>query len=261
MQALLTLYNASVKVNKIRRHVHEGEGKAVPGIGILCDQDRDRAEMMRVVEMLAAREGFGCSIYDMGQEASGDWSDLACAILALKDREAAFRCAEKLWNSEPSLSIIYVADRIEDIIAALAMPFFHIVRLFGFEQDLAVAFQKLGKMRLSAIDKIKFIQNGQMMLVPSREILYVASIRHEISLHLGKETLLIKENLSQCEERLKGKGFVRTYTSFLVNMYHIRCLEKEKVLLDNGEQLYVSRRKYPEVKLKLENYVRHLDFI
>lgn len=233
----------------------------MPGIGILCDQNREREKMMQVVEMLAAREGFDCSVCNMSREAAGDRQDVACVILALKDREAAFRCAERLWSGEPTLLIIYVADRIEDIIAALTMPFFHVVRLFGFEQDLEAAFQKLGKIRMSTIDKIKFIRNGQMMLVPSREILYVASIRHEISLHLEEETFQIKENLSQCEERLKGKGFVRTYTSFLVNMYHIRCLEKEKVLLDNGEQLYVSRRKYPEVKLKLENYVRHLDFI
>lgn len=230
-------------------------------IGILCDQDKEREEMIQIAEMLAAKEGFGYSIYNMGREEAGDRKDMACVILALEDREAAFQCAEKLWSGEPTLLIIYVAKRIEDIIAALTMPFFHIVRRFGLEQDLKAAFQKLGKVHMATTDKIEFIRNGQVMLVPSREILYVASIRHEISLHLVKETLLIKENLSQCEERLKGKGFVRTYTSFLVNMYHIRCLEKEKVLLDNGEQLYISRRKYPEVKLMFENYVRHLDFI
>lgn len=233
----------------------------MPRIGILCDQDKERAEMIQIVEMLAAREELDCSIHDVDKELASDWKDMTCAIVALKEREAAFRCAEKLWSWEPALLIIYVANRIEDVIAALTMPFFHIVRLFGFEQDMEAAFQKLGKMRMSTMDKIKFIRNGQMMLVPSREILYVTSIHHEISLHLIKETFPIKESLSQCEERLKGKGFVRTYTSFLVNMYHIRCLEKEKVLLDNGEQLYVSRRKYPEVKLKFENYVRHLDFI
>lgn len=233
----------------------------MPEIGILCDRDREREAMKQIVEILVAKEGLDCSVCDMDQKTVGDYKDMICVILALEDREAAFRCAEKLWSGETTLLIVYAAKRIEDIIAALTMPFFHIVRMYGLEQDLEVVFQKLGKVRMAMIDKIKFIRNGQMMLVPSREIIYVASIRHEISLHLVKETFLIKESLSQCEERLKGKGFVRTYTSFLVNMYHIRCLEKEKVLLDNGEQLYVSRRRYPEVKLMFENYIRHLDFI
>ena len=60
---------------------------------------------------------------------------------------------------------------------------------------------------------------------------------------------------------MRGRGFVRTDRSFLVNMYHIRCLERENLLLGNGERLYVSRRRYPEVKLAFENYIRHLDFI
>ena len=154
----------------------------MPRIGILCDQDRKREEMIQIVEMLAAKEGFDCIIYALGRETDGGCGDTVCVILALEDREAAFRCAEKLWRGEPALLIIYVAERVEDIIAALTMPFFHIVRLFGFEQDLEAAFQKLGKMRMAKTDKIEFTQNGQMMLVPSRDILYAASIRHEISL-------------------------------------------------------------------------------
>ena len=103
--------------------------------------------MIQIVEMLAAKEGFDCIIYALGREADGGCGDTACVILALEDREAAFRCAEKLWRGEPALLIIYAAERVEDIIAALTMPFFHIVRLFGFEQDLEAAFQKMGKMR------------------------------------------------------------------------------------------------------------------
>ena len=78
---------------------------------------------------------------------------------------------------------------------------------------------------------------------------------------LPKTKNVLAKTKRECEEKLKGMGFVRTYRSFLVNMYHIRCLEKENVLLDNGERLYVSRRRYPEVKLTFENYIRHLDFM
>ena len=93
----------------------------MPRIGILCDQDRKREEMIQIVEMLAAKEGFDCIIYALGREADSGCGDTACVILALEDREAAFRCAEKLWRGEPALLIIYVAERVEDIIAALTM--------------------------------------------------------------------------------------------------------------------------------------------
>ena len=230
-------------------------------IGILCGRDEEREEIIHTLKVLTAKEGFSYSICSIAQEEVTEWKDVTCIILAWEDRNRAFHYAEKIWNKEQSISIIYVAYKVEDIIAALGMPFFHIVRLFGLEQDMKAAFRKMGRVCLSVTDRIRFTQNGQLMLIPSREILYLESEGHEIRLHLVAEMVMVKENLSQCEERLKGRGFVRIYTSFLVNMYHIRCLEKENVLLDNGECLYVSRRKYPEVKLIFENYIRHLEFI
>lgn len=264
---LLYLRDISAKVNKISKHICGREENTVPRIGVLCCRDEERKAIINIIETLAAREGFECSVCSIGQEETDWWKNITCVVMAWEERESAFRYAEKLWDREQSILVIYVAYKMEDIIAALGMPFFHIIRLFSLEQDLEAAFQKMKRMRLSAADRIRFSQNGQLMLVPAKEILYLESEGHEIRLHLqkGKHVekgiVVVKEKLSQCEERLKGRGFARIYTSYLVNMYHIRCLEKENVLLDNGEHLYVSRRKYPEVKLMFENYIRHLDFM
>lgn len=229
----------------------------MPRIGILCDREQEKERISHTIELLAAREGLDC--WGIRREETGDWEDDACVVISCQNRDAAFRHAEILWDREQSLLVIYVAHEAEDVFAALRMPFFHIVRSFDLERDFEAALRKLGRVRLSA--RISFTRNGQVMLIPAREILYVESRRHEIRLHSEKEVFIIKENLSQCEERLKGRGFVRIYTSFLVNMYHIRCLEKKNALLDNGERLYVSRRRYPEVKFAFEKYIRHLDFI
>ena len=292
----------------------------MPRIGILCGRSGEREAIRYSIEILAAREGFDCSVYcldgpgGMGQdpmkpessgaagtgqgimepESSGAAgtgqgimepgnrgqgsagaeglgqecrepelciSDFSCMVLCHRVRNTAFAWAEKLWRQEPSLPIIYVAHRAEDIFAALGMPFFHTVRYFELEQDLKAALHKQRRMKGPEPGRIGFTRNGQMMLIPSREILYLESEHHEIRLHLGEAVFQVKETLAQCEERLRGRGFVRTDRSYLVNMYHMRSLERENVLLDNGERLYVSRRRYPEVKLAFENYIRHLDFI
>lgn len=239
----------------------EGVWEVVPGIGIVCDRDAEREEIAHIVQVLAAREGLDCSVCHIDQKETPERQGATCVILALADRDAAFRCAEKLWSGDSPLFVIYVAHRVEDVIAALEMPFFHVVRSCGLEQDLGAAFRKMGRVRLPGEDRVRFTLNGQPMLIRIKEILYLESEGHAIRLHVGTEAVSIRESLSQCEEKLKGRGFVRTYTSFLVNMYHIRCLEKENVLLDNGERLYVSRRRYPEVKIMFENYIRHLDFV
>ena len=55
----------------------------MPGIGILCDQDRKREEMIQIVEMLAAKEGFDCIIYALGREADGGCGDTAVSYTHL----------------------------------------------------------------------------------------------------------------------------------------------------------------------------------
>lgn len=230
-------------------------------IGILCDRDEERKALLYRMELLAAEEGFRCSVCCMGREVEDFSRELSCVILCCEEQDTAFERAERLWQQEPSLPIIYVVRRTEDIAAALGMPFFHTVRFFELEQDLKAALQKLGRIRFSASRRIVFTRNGQLLQLSARDILYLESEHHEIRLHLEGDVFLIKETLSQCEERLRGRGFVRIERSFLVNMYHIRCLRREDVLLDNGECLYVSRRRYTEVKLMFENYIRHLDFL
>lgn len=240
------------------RSVEERE-EAMPKIGILCDREEEKKTITDACEFLAAREGFGCSLCHVCQ--GSFWRDSACVILDWGNREAAFSHAEQLWDKEPNMPILYVAHSAEDVLAALRLPFFHTVRSFDLEQDLSAAFRKLGRLKSPFAERLCFTRNGRPVLVSRKELLYLESEHHNILLHVGAGVLPISETLAQCEEKLKGMGFVRTYRSFLVNMYHIRCLEKESALLDNGERIYVSRRRYPEVKLTFESYIRHLDFL
>lgn len=69
------------------------------------------------------------------------------------------------------------------------------------------------------------------------------------------------EPLSQCEEGLKDGGFARIHKSFLASLYHVNRMERDSLTLDNGEKLYISRYRYPEVKLQFESYISHLEFL
>lgn len=231
----------------------------MPKIGMLCDREEEKRAIANACELLAVREGFGCSFCDVCEESM--WRDSSCVVLAWGDRQEAFSHAKQLWNKEPSLPVLYVAHTAEDVLAALGMPFFHTVRAFELDQDLKAAFQKLGRLKSPLAERVCFVRNGSPVLIFRKEILYLESQHHNILVHAAAEVFGISETLAQCEEKLKDMGFVRTYRSFLVNMYHIRRVEREKILLDNGECLYVSRRRYPEVKLAFEKYIRHLDFL
>ncbi len=64
----------------------------------------------------------------------------------------------------------------------------------------------------------------------------------------------IYSNVSVIEEQL-GEMFCCCYRGLLVNMGYIEEYDKEKIVLVNGETLYLSRRKYSEF---VNKYLRYL---
>lgn len=229
------------------------------GIGILADNEGEKKRIKENVELWQASLGYDVNVCVVEEEREVIESNYL--ILAYQDREEAFLEAERLWKREPKLQIIYVAYKIEDIFAALRKPFFHIVRYFDMEEDFKVSFRKMERTGIRTPERVSFLKNGQTLLFQGKEILYLESEKHEIQVHSKDGIFRISETLTECEKKLKKQGFVRIDRSFLVNMYHIRTLDREKAVLSNGEYLYVSRRRYPEVKMRFEHYIRRLDFI
>lgn len=238
----------------------------MPEIGILCRPQEQGIMIRQTLQLLLAQSGLAyttCMLpLSFPEEEEGvNRKGLSCLILAWDDREQAFEMAEALWDRWSSLQIIYVAGSSEDIFAAMQMPFFHLVRIFDLDQGLRAALRKLERLKTLLPEKISFINGSETLLVQRKEIIYLESQRHIVWLHMRRGTSAITESLSQCEEKLKGLGFVRIHRSLLVNMYHIGSMEKDSVLLLGGERLYISRYRYAEVKLDFENYIRRLEFI
>lgn len=248
----------------------------MPVYGLYCEHNMLAAEIENTVQMLWAgkqtpdresgamyREDYGlCRLSSpSGKSMAAVNGPLSGLFLSCESSKAAFDAAEKLWEEQPELPVIFIAGQAEEVFAALSHPFFHVVRAYALEQDLGAALRKLERSRTKVQRWQTFQGKTGMARVRQREILYLESERHEIRVHCKKETFITPETLTQCEEKLKGAGFVRIHKSYLVNLYHVERLEKESLLLDSGERLFISRYRYPEVKGRFENYIRRLDFI
>ena len=240
-------------------------GEVMPGIGILCSRETERERISYMLRLLLAQYGLACPLETV--QSQGNWERYFCLVLSWEDAEQAFALAEEIWEAAPSMQIIYVARKVGDIFAALKRPFFHTVRSFDMEADLGAAVRKLKYFKIPLSERIIFSGNGRKLTVPRRELLYLESRHHSVCLHLQHRSDLeerreeVAETLTQCEEKLKGLGFVRIHRSVLVNMYHIGSLEKDSLVLLNGERLYISRHRMQEVRFAFDNYIRHLDFM
>ena len=72
-------------------------------------------------------------------------------------------------------------------------------------------------------------------------------------IHTYENVQVCHDKISDMEERM-GETFVRCHQSFLVNIKHVRRLNKTSMTLDNGYELPVARAKFKEVSSRLAKY-------
>lgn len=79
------------------------------------------------------------------------------------------------------------------------------------------------------------------------EIFYVEAFAHTVCIHTGEGAVEAQASIGELEKELAGEPFVRCHRSYLVNLRHIRRIDKSELTLDSGARLPVSRRLYAAV--------------
>lgn len=93
-------------------------------------------------------------------------------------------------------------------------------------------------------------------LVLTEEIDWIASSRHYLEIHTGRETHLIREKLSNLEMRLDPRNFMRVHRSTIVNLDRIKSLHPlfngdQLIVLKDGTELNLSRSYNEKLMLRL----------
>jgi DNA-binding LytR/AlgR family response regulator len=91
------------------------------------------------------------------------------------------------------------------------------------------------------------------------EILYFSSRGHNVWLH-SKEGKLYRifYTLEQIENLISNDSFIKCHSSVLANCGYIYSIEKENIILTNGETVALSRHRRKNVKDALQKYLRSL---
>ena len=129
-------------------------------------------------------------------------------------------------------------------------PFRYILK--GQPQDkveLAIEDLLLEMKRRSKKKRIELSEDGKAIILDAEEILYLSKIKRGSRVVLsadaalyGKVTdLTVREKLEELEWELRGEGFVKPHSSYLVNLKRIKAVDNMELLLENGERISISR--------------------
>jgi two-component system LytT family response regulator len=101
--------------------------------------------------------------------------------------------------------------------------------------------------------------NGRTLFISTEEIDWVGAANSYTELHVGRETHLLRETISQLERQLDPRKFVRIHRSTIVNIARIKemspLFNRDQVLiLRDGTRLSVSRTYYDKLMSLLKRH-------
>lgn len=229
----------------------------------ICDDESIAVEMLhdqlKEIKEISQIRTFLSSGDFLSVVEGGERFDIVFMDIDWKEEErTGIDFATDLLKMSPLTQIIYVTgynDRFSQQI------FLKNVNLCGFlvkpvnkdtlQQLLEKAREKL---KIQESEKLVLKEKGTIHAIPYQEIFYVESVGRKLVIYTLHDKMEIYEKLDDLRKKLP-EGFLQCHKSFLVNMNHIRRIDKNHVLLKDGIEIPISRARYAETR---ERYFRYM---
>jgi len=166
--------------------------------------------------------------------------------------------ASELYSLSPKTKIIFITGYP---VKYSQQIFLKNINLRGFVSkpiDLNILHNNLDRIRdelsLEESRKLTLKFNNAVISIYPDDILYIESRAHTATVHAIDGGHLCYEKLGDLAKRLPMQ-FILTHKSFFVNMDKIKLVERERVILEKGMEVPISKARYGQVR---DDYFRYV---
>lgn len=147
--------------------------------------------------------------------------------------------------------IIYLSGRGERVFETFACRPYSFIRKEFFSREIKSVMRSAFEYIDRGREYISISAGGKQYKWDVNKIVYVECTNRILHIHFMDHVLDIYYKLGILEEQLNGHGFIRIHKGYLVNSKYIFCVKNNVVMLDNGEELPLSKYRALEVKKNL----------
>lgn len=199
---------------------------------------------------LIRKQNSGCSVksYQSGNELleSGECFDMVFLDIQMEGLNG-IKTAEKLKRCKEDTIVIFITGIREYVFDAFDVAAFHYLLKPIEEKKFTEVFRRAE----AEILKRKKLENRQLFLkskgitLSQNSILYIESKGKKAAIHTVKEIIEIYAVMSELEKQLSD-SFYRCHRGYLVNMAYIAEYDNESITLNNGDSVYLTKKKHSE---------------
>ncbi len=229
-------------------------------VAVCDDEVMENIQICKKIQEVLAEMHIPCTVrrFHSGEELlqSSEQFDLIFLDIIMQDMdgmETAKLCREKSLGK----ILIFLSSSREYVFESYEVEaFWYLVK--------PVDEKKLKHVLQRAVEKGKQKEQGFIIVNKEREkkklfledIYYFEVRGRKISVHGKDDIFIYYEQLGSIEKTLCDKEFFRCHKSFLVNLRHISGYNRQEAVLDNGERILISRRRYPDFCEKMLCYMK-----
>ncbi len=214
----------------------------------ICD---DNANDLNKVKSIVSHALFDvCDIniitYSTGEDVLRhiEKGDFNCELLLLDifmEPVDGMSVAEYIRENSIDVDIIFVTNSVEHVYEGYTYKAFAYILKDSMSEKLPVAIRRYVEEISSAEEYLNITSDGAIRHVPISKILYIQSDARKLNLYLKNQVISFYGKMSEVEELLADKGFVRIHQSYMVKMNMVEKYTKSVVHICD-QQLPVSRK-------------------
>lgn len=90
--------------------------------------------------------------------------------------------------------------------------------------------------------------------VSLKSLRYVETFNRNLLLHTEQENIICYKSMKELEQELQGEGFIRCHTSYIINLFYVKGVNKLEIELMTGERIPISQPRRKMFMEKLTEY-------
>ena len=222
----------------------------------ICDDEEVAISAIRgTLERLCAENGVTANIncFTPSAETEAALSKGSYSALFLDIDMQGFdgiELGKRLKEKNPDMHIIYISNEEGSVFESFEVHPYGFVRKSNFSKDLGkvvkIFFEEFSETGQS---NLEITSGAAVENIVINDILYIESFRESQFLVMkNNQKKRIRLSMNELEKKLGSAGFIRVHKSYLVNYRYIRRIDRTGVIINNGENLPISRKKVQDVR-------------
>lgn len=221
----------------------------------ICEDEKEQQELLKnyiekIFEGLSIK--YSLDIFNSGEELLENYSkDMDLILLDIQLGEInGMDTARKIRLLDNNVEIIFITSLIEYALEGYKVRAYrYLVKPVKYDDIKENIINCIKELEI----KNKYIiikKQGNQIKLNINEITYIEVQKETITIHTLNEVYKISGTMSNIEKEIDCSRFFRCHKSFLVNLEHIKIIKQYVAILENNEEVPVSRYRFKETKDK-----------